>query len=505
MASFMEELLAQAAGNPLMFGGTSGAFPAAAPVYDEAAMAEEARQAAADRLRKNFGPRALPFGGAPDASSAGIQYALGNIPPMPAISPFALGAPPPDAGPAVADAGGPGPMPGAGSAPFLPVPMGPGSTPAPAVAAAPPIMAQDDDPAALPPAARPAMAPGNPMALAQAPVAAEPSGFERVASSLKGISPALLGVGGALQGDGGATTRGLLKDERELALTAQTQNATARALIARGAPPEEVLAAIRQPEVLKALIGKYFETKPAQVVNGRLVRENADGTVRTLADFSADEKKKNPVVKEFTNPDGSVVSRQWNPTESKWEAIPGFEKAGPKDKDRRLSVSDITKLSEEGGKLNQIRGFQDTFKPEFGGWKSNTIGDMANTAGRNLPESIAGKTAAQSAEWWQNYDRYKNVVRHELFGSALTKSEGEAFMRADIGPGMTPEQISKNLATQRRVVEGAIRRKGKGLIGSTYDRNAIASAYGVEPDFFDKDDSRPSGKTSAGVSWSVVP
>lgn len=521
MATFMEELLAQGGGNPLAFRGTSGAFPAApAPALTgEALWAEiEAQQAAereaADRrnatamIRKPIAP--FNFG-APDAQAPGIQYALGNLPPVAMGSPipFGLGAPPSDAGPAVADAGGPGPMPGAGSAPFLPVPMGPGSTPraAPVVAAT----SDDEDEAAIPPKAAPTR--GVPMSLippaaqAQQIEAAAPSGFERVASALKGAAPALLGAGGALQGDGGAMTRSLLKDERDLALTTMQQNATARALLSRGAQPEEVLAAVRNPELLKAMVTKYFETKPAQVVNGRLVRERADGRVDLLADYSADEKKKNPVVRDFTNPDGSTVAKQWNATTGEWELIPGHEKPGPKDKDRRLSVSDITKLSEEGGKLQQIQSFQQNFKPEFGGWKSNSIGDLVNLAGRNLPEAVAGKNAAASAEWWQNYDRYKNMVRHELFGSALTKGESEAFMKADIGPGMTPEQIQKNLATQRRVVESAIRRKGKGLIGSTYDKNAIASAYGVSPDFFDQDErpALPSGKTGNGVPWSVVP
>ena len=469
---------------------------------EEAAMAAAAREVAGQRMIRANQRRVNPFG-VPDMNSAGVQLALEQAPagtgvpvaPGTQFQPFSIAppslrmakdmaAPPPPAPP---QGGGVPNMLPPGAAPGMPA--GPGGAPAPV---APPTDVS---------AARREPVPA-PMGI---PAAPEKSFGEK----MRELSPHVLGLASGLTGEGWgqAAQISLLKQKQGEAL--QQQNLTARALLARGAPAEDVAAAVRSPELLKAMIGKYFETGKPLVVGGHVVREKPGGGLEVLGDFSKDEKKANPVVKEFTNTDGSVVQKQWNPDKSSWDAIPGFEKPGPKDKDRRLSVTDITKLSDEGGRLAQVQGFQSTFKPEFGGWKSNSVGDLVNQAGRNLPEGVVGKNVAASAEWWQGYDRFKNTVRHELFGSALTKTESDAFMRADIGPGMTPAQIQKNLATQRRIVEGAMRRKGKGLIGSTYDKGAIAAAYGVDPGFFDQEDTPAparGGTIDMGgqkINWSV--
>lgn len=147
-------------------------------------------------------------------------------------------------------------------------------------------------------------------------------------------------------------------------------------------------------------------------------------------------------------------------------------------KPRQLSIGDITKLAEEGGKFANVSGFSDTFKPEYAG--RTILGDAANIAGRNLPEAVVGKTIADGASWWQGYDRYKNVVRNELFGSALTAPEKAAFEQADINPRMDPAQIQKNLATQKRIAENGLRRKADAMIQSGYNPDVVSKAYGVD-------------------------
>lgn len=151
-----------------------------------------------------------------------------------------------------------------------------------------------------------------------------------------------------------------------------------------------------------------------------------------------------------------------------------------KAKPRNMSISDITKLSDEGGKFSQVAGFGDTFKPEYAGYKVKAIGEMANLAGRNLPAGMVGENVAKGADWWQGYDRYKNVIRNDLFGSALTKSEITAFEAADITPGMDPAQIQKNLTRQKSIIETGLTRKASAMIEAGYEPKAIASAYGLD-------------------------
>jgi hypothetical protein len=112
-----------------------------------------------------------------------------------------------------------------------------------------------DAPAAVASAAQPIALP--------APAAAAPTSFS---DTLKGFAPTLLGVGGALQGDGGAMTSSLLKTQREQDQQQQTANFTARALLAKGAPAEDVMAGLKSPELLKALVGQYYGKDKFKVV-----------------------------------------------------------------------------------------------------------------------------------------------------------------------------------------------------------------------------------------------
>lgn len=188
--------------------------------------------------------------------------------------------------------------------------------------------------------------------------------------------------------------------------------------------------------------------------------------------------------------EGSRVPQGFQPDPTRpgsYRPIPG----GPQDpayiaetrKGPNLSVGDITKLSEEGGKYANLTGFIGTFKDNFGGKGLGVVGEAQNWAGRNLPpvtENI--KNNAEQATWWQSYDRYKNVVRNDLFGSALTATEQAAFDKADINPGMQPDQIRKNLEIQRQVVEGGIKRKAGALVAAGHDANTIGKAYGLTPE-----------------------
>jgi hypothetical protein len=481
--AWLEDLLAnlQSGGQPPMFAPAASPFPdmpRAATPEEEAAAAQAAREAAAMRLSR--GQKRLDPFGVPDASGAGIQLALEQAPAGTGF-PGAMPAGAPDSSPF-------GMVPPSlvmaknltANAPQAePEPPPPGAVPLPRPR---PDMATDISSASRGGPAGPAAAP---MSIAPAPVLPPQPGF---GDRMREFAPALLGVGAALQGDMGGMTAALLKRKEDQALALENRNMTGQALLARGAPPAEVAAAVRNPDLMKALVGKYFETKNPLVVGGRVVREQPDGTVKTLADFSTE---KAPTQRERKLPDGSVQLEEWDGDKGKWSKV---GEPAPGERDRRMSVSDITKLSEEGSKAQQVTGFRQTFQPGYAGWKLNAVGDLANQAGRNLPESVVGPERAAASAWWQDYDKYKNVVRHGLYGASLTANEQKAFTAADITPGMDPKQIQKNLETQERIVLNSIRKKGKALIGSTYDRKAIADAYGVSPEFFDEPDIQPRGR-----------
>ena len=149
-----------------------------------------------------------------------------------------------------------------------------------------------------------------------------------------------------------------------------------------------------------------------------------------------------------------------------------------KDPTRQLSVSDIGKLSDEGGKLQNALTFSSTFQDPFAGY---TIGGETAMAARRLNIPGAGMFASkEAAEWWQQYDRYKNQIRNDLFGSALTRTEQAAFEKADIRPNMDPSIIRKNLAEQEKIIRQGVTRKAMALVAAGYDPDVVASSYGVD-------------------------
>lgn len=155
------------------------------------------------------------------------------------------------------------------------------------------------------------------------------------------------------------------------------------------------------------------------------------------------------------------------------------KKSEATDKGKSISIGDMTKLSEEGGKYAGLVRFSNNFKDGYAGYGISNVGGAAMALGRNFP-SLAGQNTAEAATFWQDYDRYKNSVRHDLFGSALTTTEQAQWDKADISPGQAPETIRKNLKIQKDVIEAGVKRKATAMIQQGYDPKVIGSAYGVD-------------------------
>lgn len=163
--------------------------------------------------------------------------------------------------------------------------------------------------------------------------------------------------------------------------------------------------------------------------------------------------------------DGSLVPVQgYSPAPTKATAPP------------RLPGNVVEKLSSQadiGTNLVDLAGgFQD-------GFAGNAItGSLENVVGRMGGERFGVTTEGQS-DWWQQYDRQKNQVRNELFGSALTPSEQAAFEQADINPRMDPARIRANLKQQDEIIRRGLSRRAEVWKQQGYDPDAISAATSV--------------------------
>ena len=97
-----------------------------------------------------------------------------------------------------------------------------------------------------------------------------------------------------------------------------------------------------------------------------------------------------------------------------------------------------------------------TFDPKFAGYTFDAIGDLKKLQARAAPMSEFDKNLTA---WWMRYQEQVNAVRNDLFGSALTETEKNEFLKAMVTPGMDSDIAKRNLETQSRILRGAYNTK----------------------------------------------
>lgn len=171
-----------------------------------------------------------------------------------------------------------------------------------------------------------------------------------------------------------------------------------------------------------------------------------------------------PVMK-----DGKVVYVR--ASEAEGQEVP------PSTANRPLPPQAIKDLGEKGETATNFIRLSKTFKDEFGGKGTAIVGEAENLVGRNIG---AGK--GPQADWWQDYQMQKNIIRNKLFGSALTATEKAEFDKAVIHPGMKPDIIKINLARQKSAATRAARKLSGAYKSGGYGEQQINEALGVSPE-----------------------
>ena len=109
---------------------------------------------------------------------------------------------------------------------------------------------------------------------------------------------------------------------------------------------------------------------------------------------------------------------------------------------KSLPPATINKLSEAENLSNGFGELASGFQDKFGG------GYGTMTAQNFLGKTLGVDAYADQANWWQNYNDQKNLIRNKLFGSALTASEKSAYDAANITEGMSAKEIRTRLGQQ---------------------------------------------------------
>lgn len=122
---------------------------------------------------------------------------------------------------------------------------------------------------------------------------------------------------------------------------------------------------------------------------------------------------------------------------------------GPGDKMTGKMIDDFLG---EAKVAKSYANLSSTFDPDFVGYGVDAWGEAMKKFKRNFPMDEDDR---KLTAWWMNYQNQVNAVRNDLFGSALTETEKNEFLKAMVTPGMDAEIAKRNLETQARILREA--------------------------------------------------
>ena len=136
---------------------------------------------------------------------------------------------------------------------------------------------------------------------------------------------------------------------------------------------------------------------------------------------------------------------------------------------KEIKLPDATKLASQAGNVDKLSDLTSTFKPEFTGYPTNSLGeaDIWRASKSNDPKDV------ELYQWWQGYQDHVNKVRNELFGAALTAPEKAEFEKAMVTKGMNPTQAKANLDRQAQIASKAYNKLEGVLRVQGYSKSAL--------------------------------
>lgn len=150
------------------------------------------------------------------------------------------------------------------------------------------------------------------------------------------------------------------------------------------------------------------------------------------------------------------------------ERIPGTQNADG----TAVPAAEFNRARDYVGMYEGLQGSANDFEDNFGG---NLLGGIENTL-QAYGLDFGMDTPGQS-EWWATFKGLDNQIRNDLFGSALTESERQAYAGTTVEPGMTPEKIKANLTKRAGILRGALIRDRDFMLSNGRKPDAVDALY----------------------------
>jgi hypothetical protein len=167
-----------------------------------------------------------------------------------------------------------------------------------------------------------------------------------------------------------------------------------------------------------------------------------------------------PAIKYQRSPDGQVTALGGQDTRTR--------------QGRAIPLGAVEKIGERVAIRDNLGRALNTFQDNFAG---NTLTGEAE----NWAQALTGAGTPGQRDWWANFRDTDNLIRNQLFGSALTEHEKKAYEATTIAPKMSPTVIRQNLVRRNEIVRKALERQKRVMLANKYDPDAVEELFSGDP------------------------
>jgi len=137
-----------------------------------------------------------------------------------------------------------------------------------------------------------------------------------------------------------------------------------------------------------------------------------------------------------------------------------------------LPGADVKALESMNDMHRSVRQLSSEFKPEYAG--QSAVGPLKNTWAK-YAGSAAGPQAQEQFKFWSKFKMLvENVMRHEMFGSAFTSSEQQAWKDAQLlGPQTDPKIVQERFKDLQGQLNAKLTGRVRGRSKEGYSTEAL--------------------------------
>ena len=218
-----------------------------------------------------------------------------------------------------------------------------------------------------------------------------------------------------------------------------------------------------------ALIAAGVDPAKAGLIAAGAIKQTSRGPVNLVTGEAP--ARAEPTGKWHTTGDG-----KHRMNDATGELVPLPESVAKPKADRIISDTGATKRGVVVAAAEESLRNANDFQDSYAGYGSTLVSGVVNTVADYTP--FGTEEQKKAAAWWRQFQPQKNKERHELFGSALTKSEAPEFDKQTIDPAMQPGQIRKVLSRMQVLRERAVQKLAQADIAAGYKPEQIEAIYG---------------------------